>query len=374
MDYTGRLAISYYKTIAVLNEAHRVFLVQHRETGKICVRKDLSVYNRSVYSYLRSNPLPGIPRIYEIYEEAQTLTLIEEYVSGTTLAEMIASHALTLTSVFRIMDDLCAILSCLHAQDPPIIHRDIKPSNVIVDSYSHAVLIDFNAAKLEHRFADTKEDVDTVFLGTAGYAAPEQYGFGSSTGQTDIYALGILLREMVNSLPATDRLYEFQGIIDSCTQMEPQRRMAGAAVLRSRLFDLHTRLAERKRLPDESPYLTNHYAGSPSNRFRKFLPPGFRSRTGWKMLTAFFGYLLIFWTSLSLQVKDAAGLRELWIQRIGCLIWLLALVFVSLNYCDVQKLLPLCGHPNRIVRLIGILILDILVTFLVLGTMLLIIS
>ena len=43
MDYTERLTLSYYKTIAVLNEAHQVFLVQHRQTDQLCVNKVLSI-------------------------------------------------------------------------------------------------------------------------------------------------------------------------------------------------------------------------------------------------------------------------------------------------------------------------------------------
>lgn len=72
---------------------------------------------------------------------------------------------------------LCNILNALHSMTPPIIHRDIKPSNIIITSYNYAMLLDFNAAK---QFSGQNES-DTVLIGTPGYAAPEQYGFGSSS-------------------------------------------------------------------------------------------------------------------------------------------------------------------------------------------------
>lgn len=91
------------------------------------------------------------------------------------------------------MYELCEILEKLHSANPPIVHRDIKPSNIIITNYDHVILLDFNAAKY---FTDPNTS-DTILLGTKGYAAPEQYGFGSSTPQTDIYAVGILLKELV---------------------------------------------------------------------------------------------------------------------------------------------------------------------------------
>lgn len=61
-----------------------------------------------------------------------------------------------------------------------------------------------------------------MLLGTKGYAAPEQYGFGSSTTQSDIYALGILFKEMISSLNSKDK--KLLSICDKCTQLNPKER------------------------------------------------------------------------------------------------------------------------------------------------------
>ena len=89
----------------------------------------------------------GIPRIIEYLEEDNRLILIEEYISGCSLQDMIDDGKLSLTDIFCYMLELCNILEILHAHSPAIIHRDIKPSNIIITNYNKAVLLDFNAAK-----------------------------------------------------------------------------------------------------------------------------------------------------------------------------------------------------------------------------------
>lgn len=183
MDLNHRLAVSYYKTIAGINEQHNVYLVQHSEAGHICIKKILDVYNSNIYEYLYNNHIQGTPRIIDYYEDNNRLIVIEEYISGCSLQDKINNSTLTINDITTYVTDLCNILEKLHSVNPSIIHRDIKPSNIIITEYNHAVLLDFNAAKY---FSPTANE-DTTLLGTQGYAAPEQYGFGSSSPKTDIY-------------------------------------------------------------------------------------------------------------------------------------------------------------------------------------------
>ena len=153
MDYTHKLAISYYKTITAINEAHKVYLVQHQDTQEIFIKKILDVYNIDIYKQLYSNHIIGTPRIIDYFEENNQLIIIEEYISGHTLLDMINQGELSLNKIILIMLDLCSILKKLHDFTPAIIHRDIKPSNVIITPYDRAVLLDFNAAKYYSSFA-----------------------------------------------------------------------------------------------------------------------------------------------------------------------------------------------------------------------------
>lgn len=336
MNLTKRLAISYYKTIAVINESHKIYFVQHQETKKIYVKKILDVYNLSIYEYLYHHPILGIPKIIEFYEENHQLTLIEEYISGCSLLEKMQSASLTLPDIVDYMIDLCNILEQLHNLHPPIIHRDIKPSNIIITEYNRVVLLDFNAAKHFH----AAESQDTVLLGTQGYAAPEQYGFGSSSPQTDIYSLGILLKEMLSTLSLSSHPYH--SIVNRCTQMDPKKRYQTVSDLKKAF---------------ESPHDEKEKLSIPKNRWTKFTPPGYRSRTPWKMILASFVYFIIFYCSFTLEMPNTYG-GALWLERICSLFIPLSIIAGCYNYLGIQRFMPLCSHSNRIIRYLGITILD----------------
>ncbi len=335
MDLTQRLAISYYKTIATINEAHKVYLVQHQETGKIFIKKILDVYNLSVYKKLAANPVPGTPTIIELCQQDEQLIVIEEYISGPSLQERIDSKSLSFQDVIKYSLDLCKIIERLHAFDPPIIHRDIKPSNIMITSYEKAVLLDFNAAKSYH--SDSEED--TRLLGTQGYAAPEQFGFGASSPQTDIYSLGIVMKEMLSVCPDHPKILD--RIVKKCTQMNPQQRYANISEL---INDL----------PRENTLGSQFSAGN----YRRFLPPGFRTFTPWKMFLAIVYYTLLLWICLTMKIQNVSNVH-LWIQRFTGIFLFLAPVLGTCNYLNIQRLVPLCEHQNTLVRLLGIVLLDL---------------
>ncbi|MGN0342228.1 MAG: serine/threonine protein kinase [Roseburia sp.] len=338
MNFTRRLAISYYKTIAVINEPHQVYLVQHQETQKIYIKKVLDVYNLAIYEYLFHNPMDGIPKIIDYCEEDGQLTVIEEYISGCSLSEKMTSRDLTSDYISHYIYDLCCILEKLHNLNPPVIHRDIKPSNIIITSYNKVILLDFNAAK--HFSADSAED--TVLLGTQGYAAPEQYGFGSSSPQTDIYSVGILLRELQASLTTPTKI--FDEIIIKCTQMNPSDRYKNVTELKNAISRILN--------PDKPPAKeTKNYS---------YFPPGFRTITPWKMLVATPAYMLLFYICLSMEVENTTGLL-LWLNRIICLLMMLSFIFIGFNYRDIQKYFPLCKSKNRLFHYLGIVLFDLLV-------------
>lgn len=338
MDYEKRLENSYYNTVAAINSAHNIDLVQHRESGKIYIRKTLDVYNLHIYEYLLEHPINGIPRLHNLYEENGQLILIEDFISGTSLQEIIDTQALTLDLIVRFMVELCSILEKLHMPDPPIIHRDIKPSNIIITPYNHVCLIDFNAAK----YLNDTAAHDTVLLGTKGYAAPEQYGFGFSTPQTDIYALGILLRELSSALPVpTNR---FDAIIRKCTEMNPADRMETVQELKTEIEKLQICNSQKTQR-------------SMPSTWKDLIPPGFRTKKTWKMLSASTIYFFIFWLCLILEIKDASVVH-LWIERIIVLFMMLSIVFCCFNYCNIQRFAPLHTNKYWIVRCFGVLILN----------------
>ena len=344
MDIETRLELSYYKEIAPINEEHRIFLVRNTNTGKIYVKKTLSIYNKDIYQSLKDNPIDGIPRLFLLYEEDNELTIIEEYVSGSTIEELLRDKgAFDEATTVNIISELCDILSAIHSRKPAIVHRDIKPSNVMVAPNGHIYLLDLNAAR-----AGVSKSEDTELLGTQGYAAPEQYGFGSSTVRTDIYAIGMLMNTMLwgsfnREIFSSVRLAP---IIKCCLQIKPEDRYRNTMQIKKSLAE-----------GQEKNYL-------PNNVWRKFIPPGFRSRKIAHMIIATIVYVLTGYLCFSLKVKETYG-AELYFERFMCFLIFFGFVACTFNYLDMQRLIPLCKHRKLPVRIIGITLLN-LCTFVVL--------
>ena len=98
---------------------------------------------------------------------------------------------LPLTEAKRIVKGVCNALFLLHRKN--IVHRDVNPNNIIV-SDSSVTLIDFDISRSVKK--DSPRDA-FAFPGTAGYAAPEPFGFSQSDKRADIYALGVLANVML---------------------------------------------------------------------------------------------------------------------------------------------------------------------------------
>lgn len=345
MEFSNQTTTSEYQTVAVINESHRVTLVQQPESKKLFVKKVMDIYNLPVYEQLFSTPIEGIPKIIDCSESGHQLTIIEEYISGTSLQEKISSKSLTQDDIRSYTADLCDILAQLHSMNPAIIHRDIKPSNIIITPYNRVVLLDFNAAK--HYSPHT--DADTMLLGTQGYAAPEQYGFGASSPQTDIYALGVLLREMLSSTSPNEPILDpvLDKIIVKCTQLDPSQRFQDVSEIKN-ILSGHRPVKKE----------------SAKDYLLKLLPPGFRTRRPWKMILASVVYLFLAALCFSMEIQNVFG-AALWLERTFVFFIIIGIIFICFNYCGIQqKLIPLCSK-SRLVRAIGATVLSLaLVSFL----------
>lgn len=138
---------------------------------------------------------PGIPRIIDIFYENDNLYMVEDYIEGENLKEYVKRKgSLNTEEICKIASKIGQIVEYLHSFDPPIIHRDLKPSNIMITPEGEVVLIDFGIS----RVYKPGQESDTVYIGSRGYAAPEQfYGTGQSSTQTDIYALGAVIYFMI---------------------------------------------------------------------------------------------------------------------------------------------------------------------------------
>lgn len=126
---------------------------------------------------------------------------VMEYVQGRTLSEVMQEEkAMVLARVFRILQPLCSALDCIHQQGA--IHRDLKPENImIVDTKGkeEIKLLDFGIAKMvDHESGNFMKITQAGnIVGTVDYLAPEQWEDKTLDQRTDIYALGLVVYEML---------------------------------------------------------------------------------------------------------------------------------------------------------------------------------
>ena len=161
------------------------------------------VENRRLFlqeaALLRSLNFPNLPVVTDLFEQEGRPTLVMEFVAGQTIEERIheANAPLLEQQVLTYGIQLCRVLHYLHSCDPPIIYRDLKPSNIMLTPDGVLKLIDFGVART-HKKGKSK---DTIAMGSAGYAPPEQYGKGQTDARSDVYALGATLLHLLTNMP-----------------------------------------------------------------------------------------------------------------------------------------------------------------------------
>lgn len=106
---------------------------------------------------------------------------------------------------------------------------------------------------------------------------------------------------------------------------------------------------------------TQNDPGTSANHMQ-FAPPGFRSKTPWKMVVALLTYIFLAWFCLSMKVNNTFG-AALWVERVFALVMMLFIVASIFDYLHVRQLMPLCQHEKKSLRIFGVVVLDILVVF-----------
>ncbi len=148
-------------------------------------------YETNELEILKNLNHPVFPRLVDVIQEAGETILVFDYYDGPNMQKLIEQYGkIEEESILNWAVQILDALSYLHNNfAEPIIYRDLKPSNIIVLQDNTIKLIDFGTARLyKHEHLD-----DTVYLGTPGYAAPEQYGCGQTDVRTDIYNFGMTL-------------------------------------------------------------------------------------------------------------------------------------------------------------------------------------
>lgn len=187
---------------------------------------------------------PNLPIVADFFEYQGRPVLVMEFVPGQTLEDRVrdANAPLLEQDVIRYGIQTAQVMHYLHTRQPPIIYRDLKPSNIMVTPEGVLKLIDFGVA----RTYKERKSKDTVAMGSAGYAPPEQYGKGQTDARSDVYALGATLLHLLTGLPPIPLQTPAPG---SITKMNPSvDRKTEQVLIRSMELDPASRYASAAEL------------------------------------------------------------------------------------------------------------------------------
>ncbi|WP_405872544.1 protein kinase [Streptomyces zaomyceticus] len=139
---------------------------------------------------------PGLVTVHDAGSEGEDLFLVMQYVDGADLSDHLAEHdPYPWEWAVGVAAQLCAVLAAVHAV--PIVHRDLKPRNVMVRPDGSVVVLDLGVASVLDN--DTTRLTHTGSpIGSPAYMAPEQAMGGAVGPSTDLYALGVLLHELLS--------------------------------------------------------------------------------------------------------------------------------------------------------------------------------
>lgn len=334
-----------YENMTVLaqkeEEEPTVFLAKNIQTGKIAVKKYVDADKIAVYAKLSRIEDIHLEKVYEYASDERRGIVLTEYIGGTTLEELLRTQGfMSVEEACHVLEALCQALKKVH--EAGIIHRDINPKNIMVSNDGVIKLIDFGIAREKKE----KQTQDTTILGTPGYAAPEQFGFGQTDEKADIYALGVLLNVLLTGSLPTEKVYEelpISAVIRRCIQMDAGARYQNVDELLADLELMNEPRAfgtqERNNKNDKK----EHYVST--------WLPGFRTGVTWKNVVAVIGYFFMLLASVIYIEECSATWYTACLETAAVFIflWASTLLAANIGYWDRKWIF---GKLPRIVMII----------------------
>src|SRR5947209_12934489 len=207
--YAPGTLVDHYEIIHMLGHGgmNRVYLARDVSNQQEVVLKfpndeligDIAVFERYKREAEIGNRVhhPHVQHLLNTDEKRSQDYLVVEYIKGRTLRTVLEEHAphpLPVAEAIRITQQICDALVYCHEHG--IFHRDIKPENIMVQENGDIKLIDFGVALLEGARRVTWRGLSGT-VGTPDYMSPEQLGGERGMASSDIYAVGVMLYEML---------------------------------------------------------------------------------------------------------------------------------------------------------------------------------
>ncbi len=216
----------------------------------------------------------GIREYFKVSENGTDFfIMVLDLIKGKSLDKTPAVEVLAIQDKLQMFIRICDAIAYAHEFEytdqneyqsfriKGLFHGDIKPNNILVDDHYNPKIIDFSFLNLkkaaeEHITKAGNKDVNTGAFGTEGYMAPEQEKTGVINEKTDIYSLGIVLKQLIygykydKQVPADPIYKKLDALIDKSTNVDPTKRFDSVRLLQRELEKLvASRFTFKKWLP-----------------------------------------------------------------------------------------------------------------------------
>ena len=357
-----------YEKIALFGENNdrKTWLVRQKNSNKIFVLKEIEIENISIYEslqYIKNRHLAAVKNIIEIENKA---VVIEEYISGDILADKIENKNITKEDALEYTCQLFEVLSELEKVN--IVHRDITPKNILISSDNVVKLIDFGISR-KKKEGRTK---DTTVLGTAGYAAPEQFGFMQTDIRSDIYSVGVVFHEMLTGkMPEGNKCicYDYKEFIQKCINISPENRFQTACQAYKELMKnyIHydAKLNENAVKFTNSAYKTTGKQDTASVKkdYDYSKMPGFRSGALWKKILGVCVYVFLV-TVMAVGFEKCKGnTQAVMYECAAAFMYVFSTVVIAGNYKNWYNRMPIYKDMDSVVKMFSRVILSIMIFY-----------
>lgn len=226
----------------------RVYLARDLHLNRlVAVKESREEFPSGEIALLKELEHPGLPGIYDCFEQEEKIYMVMEYVEGMSLRQYLSRYGpVEEQQAVRWAAQLCRILGYLHERRPAIIYRDLKPENIMIRRDGTLKLIDLGGA-LRYSCGSKRQ---RLCVGTFGYCPPEQWKETDGDVTWDVYGLGAVLHEMLTganpSVPPYKRLpleaynkgyrNTLEKIVQTCTEENPCQRYQSMAELKDALL------------------------------------------------------------------------------------------------------------------------------------------